>query len=210
MMLYDVSMPIHSSMLVWDGDPKVSITPVATVAKDGVALSHFSFGNHTGTHVDAPSHFLENGNTIDKIPLKKLIGKCRVLDLTHIDHNEILVSDIAAYNIQKGERILFKTGNFVLLKNPEFPKNYISLSLPAAEFLAEKGVVLVGTDFLGIEKKSSPGHPVHKKLLSNSIIVVEGLNLEMVPEDEYEMICLPLNVIGVDGAPARVVLIKNE
>lgn len=208
-MLYDVSMPIHSSMLVWDGDPKVSITPVATVAKDGVALSHFSFGNHTGTHVDAPSHFLENGNTIDKIPLKKFIGKCRVLDLTHIEHNEILVSDIAAYNIQKGERILFKTGNFALLKNPEFPKQYISLSLEVAEFLAEKGVVLVGTDFLGIEKKSNPGHPVHKKLLSSNIIIVEGLNLADVPEGEYEMICLPINVIGVDGAPARVVLIKK-
>lgn len=209
MMLYDVSMPIHSSMLVWDGDPKVSITPVATVAKDGVALSHFSFGNHTGTHVDAPSHFLENGNTIDRIPLKKFIGKCRVLDLTHIDHNEILVSDIAEYNIQKGERILFKTGNFALLKNLEFPKNYISLSLPAAEFLVEKGVVLVGTDFLGIEKKSSPGHPVHKALLSKEIVIVEGLALEDVPAGEYDMMCLPIRVVGIDGAPARVVLIKK-
>lgn len=209
MMLYDVSMPIHNNMLVWNGDPKVSITPVAAVATNGVSLSHFSLGSHTGTHIDAPSHFLEDGNSIDKIRLEKFIGKCRVLDLTHIDHQEILVSDIASFNIQKGERILFKTGNFVLLKNPEFPKNYISLSLKAAEFLAEKEIILVGTDFLGIEKKSSPGHPVHKKLLSSNIIIVEGLNLADVQEGEYEMICLPINVIGVDGAPARVVLIKK-
>lgn len=209
MKIYDVSMPIHNKMLVWEGDPYVSITPVATIKKDGVALSHFSLGGHTGTHIDAPSHFLENGNTLDKIPLEKLIGKCRVLDLTKIDHQEILLSDIESYNIQKGERILFKTGNFRLLKNSDFPKTYVSLSLEAADFLVEKEIELVGTDFLGIEKKGSPGHPVHKKLLSHNIVIVEGLNLENVMEGEYEMICLPLNVLGVDGAPARVILVEN-
>lgn len=209
MKIYDVSMPIHNNMLVWEGDPKVSIETVATIAKDGARLSHFSLGSHTGTHVDAPSHFLENGDTVNKISLEKFIGKCRVFDLTHLDHQEILVSDIATYNIQKGERMLFKTGNFRLLKNSVFPKSYISLSLEAAEFLVEKDVLLVGTDFLGIEKKANPGHGVHKALLSHNIVIVEGIYLANVPEGEYSMICLPLNVIGVEGAPARVVLIKK-
>ncbi len=204
--LYDVSMPIHEDMLVWIGDPKVSIEKVATLKKDGVMLSHFSFGSHTGTHIDAPAHFLENGKTLDQIPLEKFMGRCRVLDLTDINHQEILVSNLTAYNIQKGDRILFKTGNFRLLKNPVFPKNYVSLSIGAAEYLVKKGVYLVGTDFLGIEKKASPGHPVHKALLSHNIVIVEGLNLADVPEGEYNMICLPLNVVGVDGSPARVVL----
>lgn len=209
MKIYDVSMPVYNDMLVWDGDSKASITSVTTIAKDGVALSHLSFGSHTGTHIDAPSHFIENGNTLDKIPLEKFIGKCRVLDLTHIDHPEILVSDLLSFDIKKGERILFKTGNFILLKNPEFPKEYVSLSLEAAEFLAEKEIALVGTDFLGIEKKASPGHPVHKTLLSKEIVIVEGLALGDVPKGEYDMICLPINIIGVDGAPARVILMSS-
>lgn len=206
MKIYDVTLPIHKDMLVWEGDPKVSIQNVATVAKDGVRLSHFSLGSHTGTHVDAPSHFLEEGDTLDKIPLEKFIGKCRVLNLTDLSHQEIGVSDLSKITIKKGDRLLFKTGNFRLLQSSTFPKKYISLSFEAAEFLAEKGVVLVGTDFLSIEKKANPGHPVHKALLSKGIVNVEGLNLENVPAGTYQMICLPIHVMGVDGAPARVVL----
>lgn len=196
-------------MLVWEGDESVSIEQTATLAKDEVALTRFSFGSHTGTHIDAPSHFLQNGKTLDKIPLNKLIGKCRVLDLTGIKHQEIQVSDLSERNITKGDRILLKTGNFRLLRKATFPKKYISLSLEAAEFLVKKEVVLVGTDFLSIEKKANPNHPVHKALLSKGIVNVEGLNLENVPAGKYEMICLPLHVVGVDGAPARVILVER-
>lgn len=206
MKIYDVTLLIHKDMLVWEGDPKVSIESVATISKDGVALSHFSLGSHTGTHVDAPSHFLEDGDTLDKIPLEKFIGKCRVLDLTNIKQQEIQVTDLSNLNIKKGDRILLKTGNFRLLRNATFPKKYVSLSLPAAEFLAEKGVVLVGTDFLSIEKKGNPGHPVHKSLLSAGIVNLEGLNLENVPAGKYTILCLPMHALGVDGAPARVIL----
>ncbi|MBI2465407.1 cyclase family protein [Candidatus Shapirobacteria bacterium] len=209
MKIYDVTLPIHKDMLVWEGDESVSIEQTATLAKDEVALTRFSFGSHTGTHIDAPSHFLQNGKTLDKIPLNKLIGKCRVLDLTGIKHQEIQVSDLSERNITKGDRILLKTGNFRLLRKATFPKKYISLSLEAAEFLVKKEVVLVGTDFLSIEKKANPNHPVHKALLSKGIVNVEGLNLENVPAGKYEMICLPLHVVGVDGAPARVILVER-
>jgi len=195
-------------MLVWEGDPKVSIQSVATVAKDGVMLSHFSLGSHTGTHIDAPSHFLADGDTLDKIPLEKLIGKCRVVDLTTLSHEEIQVADLLNLKIAKGDRILFKTGNFRLLRSSTFPKTYISLSLAAAEFLVKKRVLLVGTDFLSIEKKGNPGHPVHKMLLSCGVINLEGLDLSKVSAGAYKMICLPMHIIGVDGAPARVVLIE--
>lgn len=195
-------------MLVWQGDSPVFLSEIATVKKDGVALSQFNFGSHTGTHIDAPKHFLTKGKGINKISLEKLIGNCRVLDLTGLKSNEILASDLKPFGIKKGDRILFKTGNFRLLKKNKFPKTYVSLSLEGAKFLIQKKVVLVGTDFLGIEKKDSPGHPVHKALLSKEIVIVEGLDLDKIPQGKYEIICLPLRVES-DGSPARVVLISQ-
>ena len=209
MKTYDISLPIKNSMLVWEGKKKVSIKNLATVKKDGVKLSHFSFGSHTGTHIDAPSHFLQEGIDIDEISLKKLIGQCRVVDLTKIDHEEILQSDIAKVGIKKEDRILFKTGNFALLKKSTFPKNYISLSEKGAAFLVEKGIYLVGTDFLGIEKKGNSNHPVHKMLLGNGVVIVEGLDLSEIEKGVYDIICLPLKIVGVDGSPARVLLIER-
>lgn len=209
MKIYDVSLPIKNSMLVWEGKKKVSIENIATVKKDGVSLSYFSFGSHTGTHVDSPNHFLEEADGIDKIKLDKLIGKCIVRDLTKIKGLEILPQHLNKIEIKKGDRIVFKTSNSRLLKKSSFPKSYVSLSLPAAVFLVEKGVCLVGTDFLGIEKKGNPSHPVHKTLLINGIVIVEGLDLSEIKEGVYDIICLPLKVVGADGSPARVLLIKK-
>ena len=209
MTIYDVTLPMKNGMLVWPGDPKVSIETKTTVAKNGVGFSYFSFSSHTGTHIDAPNHFLENATGIDKIDPQKLIGECRVVDLTKIDHPEIIPQDFAHIAIKKGSRILFKTGNFKFLKGNVFPQNYISLSLEGAEYLVKKGVYLVGIDFLGIEKRKNPGHPVHKALLRAGIVNVEGLDLEKVPAGIYQLICLPLRVVGADGCPARVLLIRN-
>lgn len=196
-------------MLVWEGDEKVSIQTLATVKKDGVRLSKLSFGSHTGTHIDSPNHFLEKGVGVDKIDLEKLIGKCFVIDLTKIKGLEITSSHLKKIKIKKGDRIIFRTGNATILKKSSFPKEYVSLSEEAADFLAKKGVSLVGTDFLGIEKKGNPGHPVHKMLLSNGIVIVEGLDMEGIKEGEYDIVCLPLRIVGVDGSPARVLLIKR-
>lgn len=209
MKIYDVTLPIENSMLVWEGGKKVSIRQITTVDKDNIALSQFSFGSHTGTHIDAPSHFLKEGIGVDKVSLEKLIGHCRVIDLSNIHHLEILPEDFEKLGIKKGDRILFKTGNFRLLKNPTFPKNYVYLSIEGSKFLADKKINLVGTDFLGIEKKSNPGHPIHKILLLAEIVVVEGLDLREVPEGSYKIFCLPLRVVGADGSPARVILVKE-
>ena len=208
MKIYDVTLPIKDDMLVWRGDRAVSIKVIATVKKDGWGESRFSLGSHTGTHVDAPNHFLENAAGIDQIDPRKFIGECIVVDLTRIDHLEISPNDIKNVPLKKGSRILFKTGNFKFLKEGIFPENYISLSLEGAKYLAKKKINLVGTDFLGIEKENNPGHPVHKVLLSSGIVNVEGLDLSEVPAGIYQIFCLPLKVTGADGAPARVFLIK--
>lgn len=204
--IYDISLPIQNHMLVWPGDPGVSITVKTTVKNDGVRTSWFSFGSHTATHIDAPNHFLEKATGIDKIAIEKLVGHCVVVDITNLDHNEILVSDLPREAIKKSGRILFKTGNFVYLHKKVFPQKYISLSLETAEYLAKKGVVLVGIDFLGIEKRKNPGHPVHKALLSKGIVLVEGLDLSNVPAGMYTLVCLPIKVVDADGAPVRAIL----
>lgn len=209
MKIYDVSVPIKNNMLVWPGDSGVEIKTLATVKKDGIGESRFSFGSHTGTHIDAPSHFLDTDLSIDKISPEKLIGDCRVVDLTNLGRQEILVEDISLLSIKKGERILFKTGNSSLLFKKKFPKNYVYLSLEGAKFLADKKINLVGTDFLGIEKKGNPNHPTHKVLLSAGIVLVEGLDLREVSGGSYKIFCLPLRVEGADGSPARVILIKE-
>ena len=209
MKIYDVSLPIKNDMLVWPGDQSVSIKQKTSVANDGVKLSMFSFSSHTGTHVDAPNHFVKNGIGVDKIPPEKLFGECVVLDLTKIDHQEILPSDLKSTEVKKGARILFKTGNYKYLRGSKFPDSYISLSLKAAEYLASKEVYLVGIDFLGIEKQKNPGHPVHKTLVKNGIVNVEGLELSNVPAGKYTILCMPLKVVDADGSPSRVFLIKD-
>ena len=209
MKIYDVSIPIKNGMLVWPGDSGVNIKTLSTVEKNGIGESFFAFGSHTGTHVDAPSHFLNTDVTVDKIPQEKLIGNCYVLDLTDLGRLEIVIKDLSRIPIKKGDRILLKTGNSSLLFKKTFPKEYVYLSLGAAKFLASKKISLVGTDFLGIEKKGSPGHPAHKALLGAGVVLVEGLDLGRVKEGRYEILCLPLKVEGADGAPARVMLIKR-
>lgn len=209
MEIHDVSLPIKNSMLVWDGDEKVSIQTIATVKNNGVRLTHFSFGSHTGTHIDSPNHFLEDGVGVDEISLEKLVGICKVVDLTKIKSLEIFPYHLKKKDIKKGDRIIFKTGNFSLLKKSTLPKSYVSLSEVGARFLVDKGIYLVGTDFLGIEKRGNPGHPVHKMLLSNGVVVVEGLDLSEVEEGIYDIVCLPLRVVGADGSPARVLLIRK-
>lgn len=209
MKIYDVSLPIRNNMLVWPGDPQVSIKQVASVKKHGVGKSTFSFSSHTGTHVDAPNHFVEKGIGVDKIDPEKLFGECELLDLTSIDHQEILLSDLKTTNIKKGARILFKTGNYKYLHGSKFPDSFVSLSKDGAEYLAKIGIYLVGIDFLSIEKRKNPGHPVHKTLLKNGIVNVEGLDLSNVSAGKYTIICMPLRVVDADGSPARVFLIKE-
>lgn len=210
MKMYDVTLPIFSNMVVWPGDPGTKIEIKTTVKKYGVGLSRFQLSSHIGTHVDAPSHFLEDGITLNKVSLAKCIGPCRVLDIRHIKEKIIPQSVFKNLKIKKGDRLLLKTANVKLLGRKEFVSDYVSLSLEAAQFLAKKKINLIGIDYLGIEKKSAPGHPVHKTLLKAGIVIIEGVDLSKVSAGLYQLYCLPLNVIGVDGASARTILISSD
>ena len=210
MKIYDITLPISETIPVWPGQPSIQIEPLSTVSKDGSAVSRLSFSSHTGTHVDAPAHFVEGGDTVDEIGPDKLIGLCRVLDFTWLKPGEgISDSHLEQYDIVAGERILLKTVNSQLLHNESFTSEYVHVSLEGASYLAQKGIALVGMDYLGIEKKGSPGHPVHTELLKKGIVIVEGIDLENVSAGEYELICLPLKIVGCDGSPARALLIKH-
>lgn len=201
--LIDISLPIHNKTVTWPGEGIRITTPPP--GKDGVTVSRLELGSHTGTHVDAPRHFLPEGKTLDKIPLERFIGSCQVITVKSAAP-EITLNDFKQSEIHPGSRILFKTRNSKLLESGKFANNYTALSLEAAQFLADRQVWLVGVDYLSVERRGSPGHPVHKLLLSKGIVVVEGLYLEHVTKGKYELICLPMSLYGLDGAPCRAVL----
>lgn len=192
-------------MTAWPGDTKFE-----RGEKRGTAIvSELVMSSHTGTHIDAPRHFLFNDQSVEKIALEKLIGPARVYEFKSIRRRgQITKAKIERLKIQKGDRILFKTQNSKLLTQKRFTAEYVSLSLDAARYLASKKISLVGIDYFGIEAKSAPGHPVHKTLLRAGIVIVEGLDLSKVNPGEYNMAALPLKIKAGDGAPARAVLWK--
>jgi arylformamidase len=194
-------------MPVYEGDPGVDIQPWSSLAKgDSANVSFLHFGAHTGTHVDAPAHFVEGARKIDALSLEALIGRARVIrvpdELTEIDPDFL-----AACNLDQVERVLFRTRNSGFW-NEGFRKDFTHLSPEAAQKLVDMGVKLVGIDYLSIEKFHSGHHRTHLALLSNDVVIVEGLNLSKIPAGDYELICLPLKIAdgAGDGSPARAIL----
>jgi len=207
MPIYDVTVPIRAGMPVYEGDPGVNIEAWSSLAKGNSSnVSFLHFGAHTGTHVDAPAHFIEGARKIDALSLEALIGAARVVRVPD-EVNEIDSDFLAGCDLNGVERILFHTRNSSFW-NEGFRKDYTHLLPEAAAKLVELGVTLVGTDYLSIEKFHSGHHRTHLTLLSRNVVIVEGLNFSDVPAGDYELICLPLRLAeGVgDGAPARVVL----
>jgi len=207
MEIYDITVPIRSSMPVYEGDPGVKIEAWSAFAKgDSSNVSMLSFGAHTGTHVDAPAHFVEGARRIDALSLDVLIGPARVLRVPD-DLNEIDPEFINRCDLSGVERVLFHTRNSTFW-NEGFRKDFTHLLPEAAQLLVDRGIKLVGTDYLSIEKFHSGHHRTHLTLLSNNVVIVEGLNLSEVPEGDYELICLPIKIAegAGDGAPARAVL----
>ncbi len=207
MQIYDVTVPIRSGMPIYEGDPGIDIQSWSSLEKgDSANVSFLHFGAHTGTHVDAPAHFIEHANKIDTLPLDALIGLARVVrvpdELTEIDLEFVARSDLHGV-----KRVLFHTRNSSFW-NDGFRRDFSHLLPDAAQKLVDFGVKLVGTDYLSIEKFHSGHHKTHLTLLSNNVIIVEGLNLSAVPAGDYELICLPLKIAdgAGDGAPARAVL----
>ncbi len=207
MTIYDVTVPIQSTMPIYEGDPTVKIESWSALAKgDSANVSFLHLGAHTGTHVDAPAHFLAQAKKIDSLPVDVLIGRARVIRVPDERH-EIDADFLASCDLGGVERVLFHTRNSSFW-NGTFRKDFTHLLPEAAQMLVDLKVRLVGNDYLSIEKFHSGHHRTHLTLLSNGVVIVEGLNLSEVPAGDYELICLPLKIAegAGDGAPARAVL----
>ncbi|RLQ91129.1 cyclase family protein [Falsibacillus albus] len=203
MKIYDITAPIYNGMPVYKNKPEKQPN-VETNTNGHVTESRICMDVHTGTHVDAPLHMINDGETIETIDIENLVRPCRVLDLTRVD-GKITKNDIISYDIQKGDFILFKTKNSF---DREFNFDFIYLAEDAAQYLASVGITGVGIDSLGIER-AQEGHPTHKALMSNDVIIIEGLQLEEVPEGTYFMIAAPLKIQGTDASPARILLLDQ-
>lgn len=207
MKIYDVSLTISEDMVVWPGDPKVAINKKRSIdAGDSCNVSQLDMGSHTGTHIDAPYHFENDGSKIDKLSLKTLIGKARLFDVGA--DKDIGLEKVKTFEIKGLERVLFKSSNSNGWKTNAklFNKNYVAVTKEAAAYLVDAGIKLVGVDYLSVEKYGNKAHETHHTLLENGIIVVEGLSLADVTPGDYELIALPLKIKNGDGSPARVIL----
>ena len=205
----DVTLSISPEMLTWPSDPGVEFLPASRISEGRAAnVSELHLGSHTGTHIDPPLHFIEDGTPIDLVPLEALIGPAVVADMSHVD-KDIGAAELDALELPpRAERILLKTKNSELWmqESPQFPESYVALASDGADWMVQHEVRLVGIDFLSIEHRGTTGHPTHMKLLGAGIVIVEGLNLLEVEPGNYELTCLPLKLTGGDGGPSRAVL----
>ena len=205
--IYDISVPIRSGGLVYPGNPEIEISLQQAVAKGaGANVSFIRFGSHTGTHADAARHFFDDGQTVDMIPLERLIGPALLLSFPD-DLRAVGAADLQKHDIKGHKRILLRTRNSALLSQREFVRDYTYLAPDGAQYLVDNGVELVGIDYLSIEQFHSGHHKTHRTLLAKSVVILEGLDLSVPAPGAYQLICLPLRIEGCDGAPARAVLI---
>jgi arylformamidase len=208
--IYDVSVPIRDGGLVYPGNPEIHISLQQAVALGaGANVSCVSFGSHTGTHVDAERHFFDSGQTVDQIPLETLIGPALVIEFAE-DIAAVGRRELEPHDLSGTERLLLKTRNSsYLTQDPAFHRDYTYLAPDGAEYLVQRGVKLVGIDYLSIEQFHSGHHRTHLTLLGAGVVIVEALNLADVPAGQYRLCCLPIKLAGCDGAPARAVLISE-
>ena len=211
MKIYDVTVPISSAVPIYEGDPKASVDLAASIAGgDAANVSKLCFGAHTGTHVDAPNHFIDGTRRVEDLSLEKLIGPCRVVE---VGGEVTAIEPRHLEGLAGVRRVLFKTANSEFWNAPErgFRTDFTYISPDAAHVLAAGGAVLVGIDYLSVEKFGSTDFETHIALLEKEVVLLEGLDLREVPAGDYELICLPLKYLGGggDGAPARTVLIQR-
>jgi arylformamidase len=204
--LYDITLPITESMITYPGNPPVKVQPHSRIADgDDANVTVLSFGSHTGTHLDAAHHFVDGGQTVDQLPLNVLLGPALVAQLPD-DARAIGRDELARLELNGEERVLLRTRNSALLHKDEFDKDFAYVTGEGAEYLLALGVRLVAIDYLSIEAFDADEPEAHRTLLQREVIVVEGVDLSDVPPGRYELLCLPLKVAGIDGAPVRAVL----
>ena len=205
----DITIPLRNAMVHWPEDPvPPQVERIMDVDRgDKVTMSHINIISHTGTHIDAPLHFIYGGGSIDEMPLDTAMGPARVIEIR--DTESVKPEELKDYNIQPGERILFKTQNSSrVYQTDKFVEDYVYFSAEAAHFFVEKGVRVVGLDYISIGSYQSQPNLVetHETLLRNGIYILEGINLSGVKAGQYELICLPIRLERGDAGPARAIL----
>lgn len=206
----DISVPVRNGMVQWPGDPPFHIERATDQEKgDAATVSRMSLGVHTGTHMDAPLHFIRNARSIDTIPLDATVGPARVIAIG--DTKWIRPEELLPHAVSAGERILFKTANSDhCWDSDRFDENFVFISQGAARYLAARRVRSIGVDYLSVGGFHQDGTETHEALLGAGIWIIEGLNLRGVEPGQYEMICLPLKLMGADGSPARAILRRKQ
>jgi len=202
----DVSVRLKTGMVNWPGDPPARISQALDMERgDPCTVSLLELGAHTGTHMDAPAHFVRGGIGIDALPLDTAIGSARVIAIQ--DPESIKPEELRRHRLRRGERILFKTGNSARCWDKDsFVEDFVYISAAAAQYLAERQVRLVGIDYLSVGGFRADGVETHQALLQAGIWIIEGLNLSGVQPGRVQLVCLPLKIAGADGAPCRAIL----
>jgi arylformamidase len=210
MKIYDISVGIHPGLPVWPGDPSIELERVTEIGDNSpVNVSRLASGVHIGTHVDAPLHFIPGGGTVEQLPLEILVGKAYVAEVLtpgHLDRDAMEQAGIPL----EARRILFKTSNSALWRSSpdQFESGFVAVTESGADWLVEHGLQLVGVDYLSVAPFAD-GVPTHVRLLSEGIIIIEGLDLSSVEPGWYSLTCLPLKLVGSEGAPARAILVRD-
>ena len=211
MTIYDISVSLSPNLPTWPGDPKIQLEQLESMDKGALYnVTRMSSSVHIGTHVDAPRHFLKEGSTVEQLPLDVLTGPCYVTQLP--DGIEAITSEVLDRTEITSEmkRVLFGTSNSHYWAKGEstFQTDFVAITEDGAEWLVERGVQLVGVDYLSVAPYSEP-IPTHVVLLKAGVVIVEGLNLSNIMRGFYDLYCLPLKIVGSDGAPARAILIQS-
>jgi len=203
MPLIDISVLISENLPAFPGDPAVHLERIGEAANP-FHLTRLSLGSHCGTHIDAPAHLIREGATVDAIPLEWLVGSCRVVDMRGA-RNTLSAGILKPLPLAGVRRLLLRTDNSALWQQPGFSENYVGLAPDAANYLVELGIRLIGIDYLSIEPPGDRSE-VHNILLGAGVVILEGLDLSAAAAGDYELLCLPLKLSGIDGAPCRAVL----
>ena len=202
----DISVPNYQGMVHWPGDPAFETHREKSIDRGDVCnLTHISLSAHTGTHMDAPLHFIKNGRAMEAFPPDSTIGRARVIEIK--DKVCITAEELLPHKLKRGERVLFKTRNSRRSwKTAAFDEDFIYISKEAAQHIVDRGVMTVGVDYLSVGGFKKDGIETHQILLGKEVWIIEGLNLAKIKPGSYELVCLPLKLLGADGAPARAVL----
>jgi arylformamidase len=208
MKLIDVTVPLDTRLPTYPGNTPYTLEAIKRMARgDSSNVSSVHLSVHAGTHVDAPRHMFDEAGGIETLSLDMLCGRTRVIELT--TRKGITSEDLSPFDLSEDVRLLLKTCNSRLWGSPEFHADFVGVTESGARFLVDHGVKVLGVDYLSVEEFKKPGAPAHRTLMRGGTIVIEGLNLRDVEPGTYEMFCLPLSLVGSDGAPARVILRKS-